>query len=57
MGDCFSCCGSSDRIEPSSPDAKVCMHLDLYHKHMRVVLLAEEIAIFEIYPYMNSLTI
>ncbi|VVC24458.1 Hypothetical protein CINCED_3A005258 [Cinara cedri] len=22
MGDCFSCCGSSDRIEPSSPDAK-----------------------------------
>lgn len=24
MGDCFSCCSSSDRVEPSSPDAKVC---------------------------------
>lgn len=26
MGDLFSCCSSSDRVEPSSPDAKVCIY-------------------------------
>lgn len=56
MGDCFSCCGSSDRIEPSSPDAKVCMHLILYHKRVQVVLLAGEMVISEVYPYTNSQT-
>lgn len=25
MGECFSCFSSSDRVEPLSPDAKVCI--------------------------------
>lgn len=33
MGDCFSCFSSSDGVEPSSPDAKVCNILPLISKN------------------------